>query len=108
MVEISDKSKDTLQELILIQKGKGSKQDIKSRKKIGERESRTLLTAQKIPHGTKCYECGLNCTIKHAESNDFWAIKEGIAPIYTRETCPKQGHLEKYGIDMKRKKSRRK
>ena len=52
-----------------------------------------------------CAACEINCKIRHGE-RDFWARVEGLAPIYTIRTCPKQTKKEVLGI--KPKKRRRK
>jgi len=52
-----------------------------------------LLTSQlllkRVKHKGECVKCLVNCSVKHEEDVDFWALKEGLKPVYTLETCPK-------------------
>jgi hypothetical protein len=62
-----------------------------------------LLKSQHIKHGKNCNRCNLNCEVKHLESIDFWAIKEGLEHKYTLETCPRQDKLDKVKLKRKRR-----
>lgn len=102
MVELSKESKKTINELMWMkdQRGLIRKISLKAKRKA---ESEILLKASKIPHGEKCSRCEVNCEIKHKESVDFWAKREGLEPVYNLETCPKQGELQRHRIKMKKR-----
>jgi hypothetical protein len=103
MSDMSSESKRTIQDLAMIAEKNKIRQH-QSLKKKRETASDVLLRAQNIKHGEKCKRCSVNCAVKHAESEDFWAVIEGTEPKYTLETCPRQGKLEKDKIKMKKRK----
>lgn len=86
-------AKKTHQDLII--ESKKSTLDIRSLKKRREKTSKVLLEAQRITYEEKCTRCNLNCRIKHRESLDFWAVKQGLEPTINSENCPKQGKVKK-------------
>jgi hypothetical protein len=63
------------------------------------RTKETLLKG--IPSGKKCSECNLDCTVNREADVEFWGHEKDGEAQYTRETCPKQGRLEKYKIKKK-------
>lgn len=104
MAELSPESQATIRELMIEAQGKPKAlEGVKSNKRKRRILDRALLKTLKVKHGEKCGECGVNCAVKHELDPDFWAIQEGKQPDYTLETCPKQGHLERYRIKMKKR-----
>jgi hypothetical protein len=96
---MNPESKSTVQDMI-IEPNRKRIEKATSLKKRREALSNTLLKAQGIRHGDKCYRCGLNCEVKRQEHVDFSKIfKE--PPIYSLDNCPKQGKLSKLRIKKK-------
>jgi hypothetical protein len=91
MTEMSAKSQQIVQEMILLPVQNKLKRKM-SLKKKREYEAQTLLKAQGIKHNKACYRCSLDCEVKHQESTGFWAKEEktdSIAPVYNITNCPK-------------------
>ena len=100
MVELSNESKRTIQELAQICNPTRKNASAK-RKHLSEKT--TLLSAMGVPHDDKCVKCLLNCEVNHAADVDFWAKTDGLEPKYGRKSCPKQGHITKAGIGRKKR-----
>jgi len=47
------------------------------------------LLLKRVKHKGECVKCLVNCSVKHEEDVDFWALKDGLKPVYSLETCPK-------------------
>jgi hypothetical protein len=88
MTELSEETKAGIRNLFLLP-GKKKREKIKSGKQKRKKESEVILKAIKIGHRKECYGCLINCEVKHASDETFWAVKENIAPIYTLKDCPK-------------------
>ena len=102
MVEIKDSTIRTIEELALAQRGRQTAL-MKSARRKRVAESQTLLKISSQKFGAKCAECNLDCEVKRKESIGFWANAENSKPVYTIETCPKQGHLERMRIKKHRR-----
>ena len=104
MAELSDKSIATIHDLTLIGKPTKSTGSAKRRRVS---ESKTLLTSLGIKHRPECMKCGTNCTVKHMEDPDFWAVAEGLDPVYDFDTCPKKMEVATIGLKELRKSQRK-
>ena len=99
---ITDETRKRIYGLMLEAKGSKLKK-ITSYKRKRHEVSKSVLRSLNIRHGELCGKCNVNCAVKHAEDSDFWAIKDGLEPTYTIETCPKQSDLQRAKIKMKKR-----
>ena len=68
-----------IQDLILVRDSDVIRQKTSNKRRRAEM-SKSLLKSQRIKHDDKCYNCRLNCTVKHDETETLWC-KEN-KPIY--------------------------
>lgn len=68
-----------IQDLILVRDSDVIRQKTSNKRRRAEM-SKSLLKSQRIKHDDKCYNCLLNCTVKHDETETLWC-KEN-KPIY--------------------------
>ena len=94
MDELSDATRKEIYGLMLEAKGSKLKR-LTSYKKRRHEESKSILKSLNVRHGALCDKCNVNCAVKHAEDSEFWAVKEGLKPLYTLDTCPKQSDLQR-------------
>lgn len=72
-------SRGDIQDLILVRDSDTIRQKTSNKQRRKEM-SKSLLKSQRIKHDEKCYNCLLNCTVKHDETETLWC--KGDKPKY--------------------------